>query len=305
MPTPTPAAFGDFLEGGYYAGMLWNELTQTGTSATLSGGVKVFTTTTDMHLTPLVYVGQQLEIRSRSNPSNHFKCTVLSAAGTELTVNVTAISGSGTFSNWSVMSRYRQIVAPKASGERDSIELSSFNTALPTACQTLTEGLRATDAMAAAGPSSTYPAAHWARNLDIGGYTDWHIPARDALELLWRNLKPVTANNAVSTPRGVSSVNYANNGSYGDTSTAQGFNNNSSPMGVAYTTTEPAQTAATAFRTGGSEALIHSTAYYGSCSEYAAGSVWVQFWGASIPGFQGGGSNRGKNALRAVRRSIV
>lgn len=304
-PTPTPANFGDPLEGGFYAGMIWNQLVQSATSTTIGTGSKTFTVP-DMSSAPIVYGGQMVEVRSRANPANKFVGTVTGALGTSLTINVTSIGGSGTFSDWSVMARHRLIVAPKASGEHTGIALKNANSALPTACQTLTEGFAATQAMRAADSSTVYPAAHWARNLNIGGRTDWYIPARDELELCWRNLKPVTDNNYVSADRPTgASFNYANNGSYGDTANTHGLNNNSAPTGAAYTTTVPAQTAATAFRAGGAEAFEFGSFYYWSSSEFSASVAWYQYWNSSNPGYQ---TSYGKTVtfrVRAVRRSII
>ena len=305
VPTATPANFGDPLDGGFYAGMIWNELVQSATSATIRTGVKTFTVP-DMTAAPIVYAGQQLEVRSRANPANKFVGTVTDANGTNLTIDVTSIGGSGTFSDWSVMTRHRVIVAPKASGEHANIALKNANTALPTACQTLTEGLAATQAMRDADTSTVYPAAHWARSLNIGGRTDWYIPARDELELCWRNLKPTTAANYANANRpAASGVNYANNGSYGDTASTHGTNNNSSPTGAAYTASVPGQTAATAFRTGGAEAYEFGSAQYWSSSDYGASHAWLQSWVSSFPGNHRDYGKSATNRVRAVRRSVI
>ncbi len=304
-PTATPANFGDALDGGFYAGMVWNELVQSATSTTIGTGSKSLSVP-NMNSAPIVYAGQQLEVRSRANPANKMVGTVTGASGTNLTINVTSVGGSGTFTDWSIMSRYRVIVAPKASGEHAGIALKNANTALPTACQTLAEGLRATQSMRDADTSTVYPAAHWARGLNIGGRTDWYIPARDELELCWRNLKPTTTANYVAANRPTAaSFNYANNGSYGDAANTHGTNNNSSPTGAAYTASVPGQTAATAFRTGGAEAYEFGSAYYWSSSDYNASYAWFQNWGSSYPGTQDGNGKTNTYRVRAIRRSIV
>ena len=303
-PTPTPANFGDSLEGGFYAGMVWGQIAQSSTSMAISTGRKTFTVA-DMSSAPIVYVGQMVEVRSRANPANKFVGTVTSAGGTSLTINVTSVGGSGTFSDWSVMARHRIIVAPKASGEHAGIALKNANTALPTACQTLTEGFAATQAMRDADSSTVYPAAHWARNLNIGGRTDWYIPARDELELCWRNLKPVTDNNSVTTPRPTASFNYANNGSYGDTADTPGLNNNSAPVGATYTASVPGQTAATAFRSGGAEAYEFGSANYWSSSDLGTSHAWYQVWASYWPGYQGNYGKASAHRVRAVRRSVI
>ncbi len=309
-PTPTPANFGDPLEGGFYAGMVWGQITQSSTSKTFATGLQTFTINSTPDV-PLVYVGQTLEVRSRANPGNKFvgtvvSSTMVSAEGSDLTLNVTSIGGSGTFSDWSIMALHRVIVAPKASGEHAGIALKNAQTALPTACQTLTEGFAATQAMRDADTSTVYPAAHWARNLNIGGRTDWYIPARDELELCWRNLKPTTtANYVIANRPTAASFSYANNGSYGDTANTHGTNNNSSPTGAAYTPSVPAQTAATAFRTGGAEAYEFGSANYWSSSDYNATSAWHQLWNTSNPGCQNSSIKTGAFRVRAVRRSVI
>lgn len=304
-PAPTPANYGDPFEGGFYMGLFWNQITQSISSKTLATGTQVFTVP-DMTAVPLVYAGQQLEVRSRANPANKFIGTVAGASGTSLTLTVSSIGGSGTFSDWSVMSKFRHIEAPKASGEHAGIAIKNANTALPVACQTLTEGWEATLAMVAAGDATTYPAAHWARNLVIGGKNDWHIPARDVRELSWRNGKPTTDANYVAADRpAASTFNYMNNGSYGDTANTHGLNNNSVPVGAAYTTSVPAQTTATAFRTGGAEAFEYGSAYYWSSSDYNATNAWNQDWDSSTPGTQDNHSKPNPYRVRAARRSII
>ena len=304
-PVATPANFGDPLEGGYYTGMIWNQLVQTSSVTTIATGVKAFTVP-DMTSKPIVYEGQLLEVRSRANPNNKMVGVVTGAKGTTLTMNITSVSGSGTFSDWSVMARYRIIVSPKAAGENAGIALKNANSALPTACQTLTEGFAATQSMRDADTSAVYPAAHWARNLNINGFADWYIPARDELELCWRNLKPVTNNNWTTADRPTkASFNYATNGSYGDTANTNGRNNNSAPVGAAYAASVPGQTAATAFRTGGAEAYEIGSSYYWSCSDYNASYAWIQLWASSSSGYQGGDLKAYTNRVRAVRRSII
>jgi hypothetical protein len=305
-PTATPAAFGDALEGGFYTGMIWNELVQSTFSTLISTGSKVFTVPS-MSATPLVYAGQELEVRSRANPANKMNGTVTGALGTSLTINITSVGGSGTFADWSIMAKFRIIVSPKASGEISGKQYKNTNTASPAACGTLSEGRKATLAMVAADTSTVYPAAHWCNNLSIAGKSDWYLPARDELELCFRNLKTGSeaAYAASDRPTG-STPNYMNLGSYGDVSTSQGVNNNSSPTGAAYTSGSPTQVAAGKnFRTGESEAFAYGTAEYWSATESSTTGAWLQDWISGYPGYQ---FPTGKNAalyIRAVRRSII
>jgi hypothetical protein len=301
IPTATPA-IGAALEGGFYTGLIWNQVTQSSTSTAIGTGSKTFTVT---DAAPLFYSGQAVEVRSRANPATQrMKGTVTSSGGTTLTVNVTSVDGSGTYTDWSIMAKFRVIVAPKSSGETSSIRYKNDQTPAPSAAGTLTEGLKATLAMVAAGNSTVYPAAHYCNNLSINSYTDWYFPARDELELIWRNLKPTTDNNYTTANRPTGATpNYQNLGSLGDTANTHGLNNNSDPQGAAYTSTVPARTSVAAFQTGGAEAMEYGQLYWSS-TEYSETSAWFQFY-VSFPGRQSSNSKIDTPYVRAVRRSII
>lgn len=107
------------------------------------------------------------------------------------------------------------------------------------------------------------PICQAVKALTIGGFTDWYIPSRNEIEIMYRNLKPTTAANV----------------------TTMGVNPDSVPVGTAYTATDPAQTAVLAFRTGGSESfnpgLYSSTKYltndtYNVYQQLANGDIAVQ-----------------------------
>lgn len=303
-PTATPAAFGDPLEGGFYTGMIWNELVQSVASTSIATGSKSFTVA-DMTATPLVYSGQTLEVRSRANPANKMIGVVTGAIGTTLTINVTSVGGSGTFTGWSIMAQYRVIVAPKSSGESSAKTFKVDRTDAPTACQTLSEGRKATLAMVAAGDATAYPAAWFCAGLTIGSKADWYLPARDELELCWRNLKP-TADANYTAARADSAINYTNLGSLDDVDTGMGRNLNSSPGGAAYTTGTPAQVAAGKnYRTGESEAFAYGSYAYWSSSEDSTTYAWIQYWYSSYPGAQYNTNKYDSYYVRAVRRSII
>jgi hypothetical protein len=301
-PASRPSIGGSF-EGGFYTGLIWNQVTQSSTSTAIGTGSKTFTVT---DAAPLFYEGQAVEVRSRANPSTaRMKGTVTASSGTDLTVNVTSVDGSGTLTDWSIMAKYRVIVAPKSSGENSSRQYKNANTAAPSATGTLTEGKKATDAMVAADTSTVYPAAHWCNNLTIGSYSDWYLPARDELELIWRNLKPVTNSNYTGTDRPTGATpDYKNLGSLGDTANTHGLNNNSDPQGVAYTSGSPAQTSVAAFQSGGAEAMTFGSNRYWSSTEYVSSDAWAQDYLTNFPGFQFGASKNNVFYVRAVRRSI-
>jgi hypothetical protein len=160
--------------------------------------------------------------------------------------------------------------------------------------------------MVAADSATVYPAAHFCNNLNIGGRTDWYLPARDELELCWRNLKPTTDNNYTGTDRPTgAAASYQTLGSFGDTANTHGLNNNSAPTGAAYTSTVPGRVANASFQSGGAEAFTYGSAFYWSSTEYAASFAWLQRWNSSIPGFQVNGEKTNSFRVRAVRRSII
>jgi hypothetical protein len=162
---------------------------------------------------------------------------------------------------------YFIIVAPKSSGESSSKQFKTNNNAAPSATQTLNNGPAASSSM----NSAAYPAAQFCEGLTIGGFSDWYLPARDELELCYRNLKPTTTANNTSD-RAKSSITYPEgNDLLADT---MGVNRNSNPTGAAYTSGTPSQTSVTAFITEGTEAF--ASAAYWSSSEFSVTAAWSQ-----------------------------
>lgn len=310
QPAATPANFGDPFQGGYYFGMIWQEIAQATEVKALATGVTEFTLDAafSMYVTPRVYVGQQLEVRSRAAPATKFVGTVVSANKRKLTLNVTAVAGAGTPSDWSIMSRFRLIKAPKASGEVGGMLMKSTATAMPTATGTLTDGWAATLAMVAAGDATMYPVAWWARSLSIGGYSDWYIPGRDELELFPRGLAGSNNGNYGTARPNAPIHNYANRGAYADAVASCGANLNSVPQGALYSgvfTLCPN----TAFRST-QEGWV--TGAYGvsiwSSTEYSATDVWVMNNGPDATGtYRQSTLSKNSNAALAcaIRRSIV
>lgn len=162
------------------------------------------------------------------------------------------------------------VVAPKASGETTG-EYGKYGQDIAGA-KSYSDGLANTDAMAETGSDL----AKWARGLSIGGYTDWAIPARDQLELLYRNLKPSSDENLASF--------------------RDGDNPSSIPLGYPYTEEAPAQTTVEAFKEGGAEAF--DQVWHFASTQSSAPSAWYQDFD---DGSQGWYYKNFKGRARAVR----
>lgn len=147
--------------------------------------------------------------------------------------------------------RYALIVAPKAAGEAVNTPITSGNRSADILSDW--DGAANTAAMVA---NPVQEAAAFCKNLTIGGFTDWVLPARDQLELCYRNLKPGTTAN--------------------DTGAGYGSNPNADPPTPDYTSASPAQTISTAFRVGGSEAFA-STEYWSSTGYTSTTAITKSF----------------------------
>ena len=172
------------------------------------------------------------------------------------------------------------IVAPRATGATGTGYTLTTNLAWKTANTTTAgttssfDGAVNTAAMVTAGIAN-HPAAQFCKNLSIGGFTDWYLPARYELDIAYFNLKPSTT---------------ANNTSWGSNiySVPRRDSNN--------TASYPAQTALTAFNTT-AEAFIAVSHW--SSSELNAGSGWLVNFGS---GSQVGNIKTGSFRVRAFRR---
>ena len=184
--------------------------------------------------------------------------------------------------------RYMLIVSPKSIEYTTGLRWKTADTAGPAATATMWNGLAATEAMYQAG--AAYEAATYCRNLSFpsDGGSRWYLPAKNELELLYRNMKPTTA-------------------AHFD---ASGANIASDPTGVAYTpgaTTNPAQSSVTWFQSGGAQALEGvTTPIYWSSSELNTTRANGQQMAGANSGFQ---TNYAKSStsvrVRPVRQFIL
>lgn len=139
-----------------------------------------------------------------------------------------------------------------------------------------TDGRANTEAMAASGSEL----AQKVLTLEIGGHSDWAIPARDQQELQYRSLKPTTE------------ANYC----WG----RDGDNPNSLPVGTLYTEESPAQTAVAAFQQGGTEAFADT--WYWSSSQRSA---YLAFLMTFADGSQHSHPKTTELRVRPVRSELI
>ena len=157
---------------------------------------------------------------------------------------------------------YALIVSPKASGQAPTtLKWKNANTTSG-GCKSLNDGAANTAYLVSAGNATVYPAAHFCNNLAINGFSDWYLPARDELEIAYRNLKPTTQANYTGARNKSSYVYTLNNDVSGG---SYGVNRHSVPTGAAYTVSVPTQTSLAPFKQGGAESFyIDADSYHWS-----------------------------------------
>jgi hypothetical protein len=153
------------------------------------------------------------------------------------------------------------IVAPRATGASGGGYPISTNLRLKTSRTSTSntnsyfDGAANTAAMVTAGISA-HPAAQFCVGLNIGGFTDWYLPAPAELAIAYTNLKPTATNNQTSV----------------------GINDYAVPARVSnYTVGDPAQTSLTAFQTGGSEVFEIGDVHWSSAEIGAQTQTTVFF----------------------------
>lgn len=142
--------------------------------------------------------------------------------------------------------------------------------------RSLTDSRANTEAMAAAGSEL----AKQVLALEIGGFTDWAIPARDVQELQYRHLKPTTQENYC----------------WG----RDGENPSSLPVGELYTEESPVQTTVEAFKAGGPEAF--QPRWYWSSSQRSADHAFYMYF---VDGSQDYDGKDTELRVRPVRSVLI
>ena len=141
------------------------------------------------------------------------------------------------------------IVAPKSAGEYKGKWAESEARIEGAACPV--DGQQNTLDMIAAGAAL----GKWVQALNIDGFTDWHIPSRDQLEIIYRAFKPTDYEN----------LPYS------------GVNINSVPPHNLYTANEPQPCTVEEFCAGGTEAF--EAAWYWTSTQVGEAYAWIQGFG--------------------------
>jgi hypothetical protein len=158
---------------------------------------------------------------------------------------------------------------------------------------TLADGRANHNAILALNSLAEFPAFKWIEDncnagAGLNGHSDWYLPSRDELEIIYRNFKPTTQDNNTSTRTTTG---------FGGDGAVFGTNANSIPVGSGYTLTDPAQTADAAFQAAGEDAF--EALHYWSSTERDASSAWTQFF---YNGYQTTNNKDNSCRVRAVRR---
>jgi hypothetical protein len=169
----------------------------------------------------------------------------------------------------------RALIVSGKDGEVDDVEWGEYGQDI-TGAGSYTDGLANTKAMAEAGSEL----AKQVLALEIGGFNDWAIPARDQLEMLYRHFKPTTRTNSCTF--------------------RDGDNPSSLPAGYPYTEPTPAQTGIEGFREGEEHAL--QAAWYWASTQHSSDYAWRQYFGNGVTFSYGKG---GEARARAVRSVVV
>ena len=167
------------------------------------------------------------------------------------------------------------IVAPKSSGETTKQWKTTNTTTAGTT--SLIDGPANSSAM----NNASHPAAQFCEGLTIGGYSDWYMPAKNELEVLYYFLKPTTTANSTSFGSNANAVS-------------------PEPISTNYSSGSPAQTSAAAFQSGGAEAFAADD--YWSSTGDTAPAAWLQYF---VNGVQAYSNKDFGRYVRAVRRIPV
>lgn len=171
------------------------------------------------------------------------------------------------------------VLAPKSSGESAAKQWKTSNTSTA-GTSSVIDGATNSSNM----NNASHPAAQFCEGLSIGGFSDWYMPAPNELEVCYYNLKPSGAPNYTSS----------------------GINANAVPARASnYTSGTPAQTSASSFQSGNSEAFNinnfwtskEASATEGEAIDISSGRQWGAGTGYFLKVYQ--------PSVRAIRKVAV
>ena len=166
---------------------------------------------------------------------------------------------------------YSLVVGPKSSAQ-SSKQWKTSNTAT-TGTTSVIDGPANSSAM----NNASHPAAQFCQAVSAGGFSDWYMPAKNELEVLYYNFKPTTTSN----------------------NTSFGVNPNAVPARASnYTTGTPARTSASAFQQNGTEDFI--VPYSWSSTQASSPYAWRSNFDNG--GQYGTSDKTGFGNVRAIRR---
>ena len=163
--------------------------------------------------------------------------------------------------------------------------------------QTLTDGKSVMDHIVNFETLSDFPAFEWIQNnlnaASYNGFSDWYLPARDELELVYRHFKPSSDSNSTGTRFTTG---------FGGDGEVYGTNKNSAPADYdGYTISDPAQTSVASFQDGNADYLTNGL-FYWCATENESTDVWNV---RTSDGRQGTRSKDDVTGVRAVRRVLI
>lgn len=171
---------------------------------------------------------------------------------------------------------YNLVVAPPASGQA-SRDWKTSNTSTAGTSSVIDGPTNSANMN-----NASHPAALFCEGLTIGGFSDWYMPAKNEQEVCYYNLKPSTTSN----------------------NTSSGINTNAVPSRASnYTAGTPAQTSATDFQTGNTEAFSEASSGYWNSTQFDASYAWFQIFSS---GYQRNVTTKTNSKfVRAIRRVAV
>lgn len=174
---------------------------------------------------------------------------------------------------------YNLVCSPRLTGQPDPDLLYQIDDSGFDGNTSVNDGWLIQQNMIAAGIEK-FPSQQFCKNMTTGGFTDWYVPSKLELEILYRAFKPTTTSNVTSSGANASAV----------------------PATANYTTTVPARSGLAVFRGNGVEAF--GADYYFSATQGPSGRLYVH-----AKRFTNGSDSQDEAVfeypIRAVRRVLA